>query len=149
MATGDGSTTIIIFGNGSSTGTAIVYAPLDSIVSPNVAYNFTPTNNDGVPSHYTNTGTGYSYNYTPPTPTPQPDPSGFVAAMIADTTLQPILYLLAAYYAAILDYALNPSAVQLLWSQIVTQYGGTGGPLTAPMQSAILAYAVSYNCPLT
>jgi hypothetical protein len=142
----DGSTPIIVFRNGSATGSEILWAASSTITAPDVCYDFTPTNNDTIPSHYTNTGSSYSYSYTPSTPPVLPNPAGFISALVSDTTIQPLFYLLAPYHSVILSYGVNASAVQLLWSQLCTQYSAQ---LTSSIQATIEGYATANNMPLT
>jgi hypothetical protein len=143
----DGSTPIIVFRDGSSTGTEILWTASSNIHLPDVAYDFTPTNNDTIPSHYTNTGTGYSYSYTPPTPPPQPNPMAFVAAMTADVNIQPLLFFFAPFFSIIQSYSVNPDAVKLIWSQLVAQYAPPTGPLSVPLQGLVEGYASANNMP--
>lgn len=142
----DGTTPIIIFLDGSETGSEIVWAPSSNYTSPDVAYDFTPTSGDTLASHYTNTGSTYSYTPpVPPTPTPLPNPTAFLAACVADASIKPLYYLLAPYYAAIENYSVSPTAVQLLWSQLCTQYSSL---LTSDIQILIEGYATTNNMPL-
>ena len=61
---GDGLTPLIVFRNGSASSTEIIYTKSSNIQSPDIAYDFTPTDGDNDPRHYANTGS--TYIYTPP-----------------------------------------------------------------------------------
>lgn len=80
------------------------------------------------------------------TPQPAPDPLAFITSLATDPACVAIAYVLVPYYPAIDNYALNPAAVKVLWSQLITQYGS--GPLTPTLQTTIEGYAAAAYMPL-
>lgn len=143
----DGSTPIIVFLNGGPLGSEIIWAPIDSIVPPNVAYNFSPTNNDTIPSHYTNIGTGYVYSYTPPAPVPQPNVIGFCNAIMADTSIPTEAQAgLGSWYANLNMFINWPQTIRNAWQILIATYSGSW--LTQQVQTSVQTYAQIYNIPL-
>lgn len=122
-------------------------------VSPEVAPDatvlpFVPQNNDMNPQNYQLQAGAIVYSPPIPVPFTGPNPAQFLAAIESDSTVQPIFYLLAPYVQVLSIYQQSPATVQLIWSQLIQQYGGAGGPLTAALQKTITGYASSANMPL-
>ena len=78
-----------------------------------------------------------------------PAPMQFINDIIGDSSLTPILYLIAPYMTALQNYPASPSTMQAIWSQLCTLYGGTGGPLTPAIQAAIQGHATDNHMSLT
>ena len=136
----DGTTPVIVFTDG-TTPVNILWTASSNINPPDICYDFTPTDNDWVPSHYSNTGN--SYAYTPPTaPAPGPNPIGFTNAIEADSTLTSLLSTLAPFYAAIGNYESSPQTIKTIWSQISPS-------LPSSAVTTIEGYAANNNMPLT
>jgi hypothetical protein len=144
----DGSTPVIVFIPPSSQGYDIVWTALSNIQPPNVGYNFTPTNNDWVANHYTNVGSSYVYSYTPPPPpTNVPNIQGFIAAVMADPTINSTAQIgLAAWYPQLAMFINQPTVLDQGWQALCNAYSGSW--LTPTVQNAVETYAVQYNIPL-
>lgn len=140
---------IIIFRNNALRTLEISHTPLSSIQSPDVAYVFTPTNNDWFANDYLNTGTG-SYIYSPlPVPLPQPMPNilKFIQAVMADTTIPtPAQMGLAAWYPQLQMFIQQPPIVKSGWANLILTFESTW--LTSQVQTSVLAYALEFNIPL-
>lgn len=144
----DGSTPVIIFTKGSNVGQAIVYTALFNVQLPNIGFAFTPTNNDTIPSHYTNVGGGYVYGYSPPTPPAVPNVMGFTAAVMGDVTIPtPAQMGLAAWYPQLQMFVNQPAILEAGWKNLIATYSSSW--LTPTVQNAVLTYAVQYNIPLS
>lgn len=143
----DGSTPIIVFLNGSTTGSQIVYAKNTNYTSPDVAYDFTPTNGDTIPSHYSQSGSSYIYSYVPPTPPVVPNIAGFITACRTDSTFTSEIRIGLAGLLGLLQMdAGNPTAAQQDWQDAIATYGGSW--LTSDVQTKIEGYASTYNIPI-
>jgi hypothetical protein len=141
----DGSTPIIVFQNNSAIGTEIIWTALSNIKPPDVAYNFQPTNGDTIPSHYTNVGGGYVYS-PPPIITPSNIP-GFIAAIMADSTINQAAQIgLAAWYPQLQMFIGQPAILDAGWQALIQTYSSSW--LTPPVQSSVETYAKQNNIPL-
>lgn len=85
---------------------------------------------------------------TPPAPpAPGPNAPAFIAALQADSTIQPIYFLLSPYEYTLSQYsATTAPAIKAIWAQLCAQYGGSF--LTPTLQTAIQNYAITNNMPL-
>jgi hypothetical protein len=143
----DGSVPVIVFNPGVATGAAILWTALSNIKPPQVGYAFTPTNNDTIPSHYTNIGGGYVYSYTPPTPPVMPNVPGFISAVMSDSTINSAAQMgLAAWYPQLAMFVGQPAVLDAGWQALIQTYAGTW--LTPAVQNSVETYAAQYNIPL-
>jgi hypothetical protein len=134
-------TLIIVFLNGSTIGSEITVGDPTAYTSPNVAYAFTPANNDLIPEHYSNTGLTYAYN--------EVDPSQFMSAVLADSTLTALIPLLQSWINLVPSYSANPPLAISLWSYLVATYGPSGSnQMTSVQITTIEGYADAANMPL-
>lgn len=142
----DGSTPIIVFTPASAQGQSIIWTALSNIQPPNVAYDFSPTNGDTIPSHYTNIGGGYIYSYTPPIIT-SPNVPGFIAAVMSDPSIPPASQLgLGAWYPQLQMFIEQPAILDAGWQALCSAYSGSWLPPS--IQNLVETYASQYNIPL-
>jgi hypothetical protein len=143
----DGTIPVIIFNPGVATGAAIVWTALSNIQPPQIGYAFTPTNNDTIPSHYTNIGGGYIYSYSPPVPPIMPNVSGFMNAVMSDPTISSAAQMgLAAWYPQLAMFVNQPTILDAGWQSLIQAYSSSW--LTPTVQNSVETYARQYNIPL-
>jgi hypothetical protein len=150
---GDGTTPVIIFpgGNG-TTGTSVLWTKSSNVQSPNVCYDFTPTNNDTIPSHYTNNGT--SYTYTPPAALPVVHPNladvkAFEVEIWADPNpimTSAVKFMIAQNFPIMEGNASNLGNLQAGWAGAVAAFGSTW--LTSDIQTEVVGIAANNNIQL-
>lgn len=150
---GDGTTPIIIFpGGAGTTGNAILWTKSSNVQSPNVCYDFTPTNNDTIPSHYTNSGSDYTY--TPPASPPTVHPNlndikAFELQIWADTNpimTRAIKFMIAQNFPIMESNASNLENLQGGWAGAVAAFGSTW--LTSDVQAEVVTVAANNNIQL-
>src|ERR1700722_16072171 len=136
----DGTIPVIIFNPGVATGAAIVWTALSNIQPPQIGYPFTPTNNDTVPSHYSNVGGGYVYSYSPPTPPVLPNVTGFITAVMSDPTINQQAQMgLAAWYPQLQMFVNQPAILDAGWQSLIQAYSSSW--LTPTVQNSVETYA--------
>jgi len=150
---GDGSTPLIVFRNGSASSTEIIYTNSSNIQSPDVAYDFTPTDGDNDPRHYTNTGS--TYTYTPPGAPPPPshpnmmDVKAFEVQIWADTNpvmTNAVKFMVAQNFPVMESNATSLVNLQAGWSGAVAAFGSSW--LTSDVQTEIVSVALANNIQL-
>jgi hypothetical protein len=150
---GDGTIPIIVFpGGAGTTGNAILWTKSSNIQSPNICYDFAPTDNDTIPSHYTNNGTSYSYNPPPAPLVVHPnlaDIKAFEVEIWADPNpvmTSAVKFMIAQNFPIMESNASNPQNLQAGWAGAVAAFGSTW--LTTDVQTEVLTVAANNNVQL-
>lgn len=142
----DGTTPIIVFRDGSLTGSEILWTKLENIQEPDVAFNFEAVDEDTIPMNYTKTEEGYEH--TPPVVEEVAviNIDGFKLALMADTNLSvDAKFNLGNLVPSIRENINHPDLLKTAWAYLKSTHQGW---INAQVISIVETHASEFNIPL-